>query len=292
MAKSTCFDPRTNKFPYPIDTDKHYLVVKKDDGTKFDKDYPYIDKSKKMRFKMRMVRILLYLIVFPLSYIRMGLRIKGKKILRKNKKILKQGVISICNHVHMWDYIGIMNAIKPFKSYLLVWNKNISGEMGGMIRSVGGIPIPSNDPQATIAYVDVIKDHLNSGGWLHIYPEGSMWEYYRPIRPFKKGIVHFARMTGKPILPLAYSYRKPSWIRRVIFRQIALFTLHIGEPLFIDESLPVEEQEIDLLKRAHEAICVLAGMSEEENLYEPIFNGDKRIDYYTDTYGVGYKGSH
>ena len=38
MKKQEYFDPRTNKFPYPIDTDKHYLVVKKNDGTVFDEN--------------------------------------------------------------------------------------------------------------------------------------------------------------------------------------------------------------------------------------------------------------
>ena len=57
------FDPKTNKFPYPEDTDKHYLVVKKNDGTVFDKDYPYVDKSFGFRLKYNLTRILLYIVV-------------------------------------------------------------------------------------------------------------------------------------------------------------------------------------------------------------------------------------
>ena len=29
------YDPKTNRYPYPEDTDKHYLHVKKDDGVVF-----------------------------------------------------------------------------------------------------------------------------------------------------------------------------------------------------------------------------------------------------------------
>ena len=39
------FDPKTNRYPYPVDTDRHYLEVKKDKGIVFDADYPYIDNS-------------------------------------------------------------------------------------------------------------------------------------------------------------------------------------------------------------------------------------------------------
>ena len=285
------FDPKTNKFPYPEDTDKHYLNVKKDDGTVFDKNYPYIDTSKGFLFKQKMTRILLRLVVFPLSYIRLGLKVVGKENLKKFKEVIKKGVISCCNHVHMWDYIAIMNGIKPIKPYILAWDKNISGENGKMIRSVGGIPIPTNNIPATLAYLDAVEKMINNGGWLHIYPEGSMWEYYQPIRPFKKGASFIAVDINKPVMPLAFSYRKPGWIRRKIFKQIALFTLHIGEPLFPDEELPKKERELDLTKRCHEAVCRLAGINPEENLYPPIYNNSKRVDYYTDTYGVGYKGS-
>lgn len=286
------FDPKTNKFPYPEYTDKHYLVVKQDDGTIFDARYPYVDDSFKFRFKRFWIRVLIVLVVFLTARVRMGLRIKGRKNLRKYKSVIKNGVISICNHVHMWDYIGIMSGVKIRWPYLLAWQKNISGELGGLIRGVGGIPIPENNLGGTAAYFNALKKLLDSGHWLHIYPEGSMWEYYQPIRPFKRGPAYLSIKLNKPIIPLAYSYRKPGWIRRKIFNQIALFTLHIGEPIYPNIQLDDNDIEIDLTKRCHEAVCKLAGIEPSENLYKPVFNNDKRVDYYTDTYGVGYKGSH
>ena len=74
------YDPQTNRYPYPEDTDKHYLSVKKNDGTVFDKNYPYVDESKKMKRKMWWTRLLLNILVFPLTYIRLGLKVDGKKI--------------------------------------------------------------------------------------------------------------------------------------------------------------------------------------------------------------------
>ena len=292
LNKDNYFDPKTDKFPYPIDTDKHYLVVKKDDGTKFDGNYPYVDKSKKFLRKKWWIFLLIRLIVSPLVYIRLGLKIKGRKNLKKHKEEISKGVISAANHVHMWDYLCILTAIRPIKSYILSWDKNISGENGFLIRMVGGIPIPdSSDFLATLKFTKAIRDVLN-GGWLHLYPEGSMWEYYAPIRPFKRGSAAFAIQFDKPIIPMGFSYRKPSWIRRKIFGQIALYTLSIGEPIYANKELARNEQEEDLISRVHEEICRLANIDPKKNIYPKIFDNSKRIDYYTSSYGKNYKGSH
>ena len=286
------FDPKTNRFPYPEDTDRHYLEVHRNRGIVFDTDYPYIDRSKGFLFKQGCIRFLLNILVFPLTRIRLGLRVEGKENLKKYRHVLQNGVVSCSNHVHMWDYLGIMLAVRPFRTNLLSWAPNINGENGTLIRMVGGIPIPDTGLAATKTYMKTVLDHLDRGGWLQIYAEGSMWEYYAPIRPFKPGVAHIACESKKPVLPLGYSYRKPGWIRRKIFRQIACFTLRIGEPIYPDFSLPKKEQRIDLTIRCHEAVCRLAGIDPKENLYPPVFNQSKRVDYYTTTYGVGYKGSH
>ena len=52
------FDPKTDKFPYPVETDKHYLEVHMDRGYVFDTKYPYIDRSKWFRFRQGVVRFL------------------------------------------------------------------------------------------------------------------------------------------------------------------------------------------------------------------------------------------
>lgn len=281
------FDPKTDKYPYPETTDRHYIILKKNDGTVFDENYPYLDRSAGFRFKQFWVRVCLNVLVFPVARIRLGLRIKGRKNLKKHKELLKGGALSCSNHVHFWDYISVMRAIRPHHPNVLVWAENVRGENKKLIRLVGGIPLPENSVRATVACMRATKEALD-GGWLHVYAEGSMWEYYRPIRPFKSGIGYISCRTGKPIVPMAFSYRKPGWIRRRIFRQIALFDLSIGEPILPDETLVFKEREEDLVKRCHEAVCRLAAITPEENLYPPVFDNSKRVDYYTDTYGSDY----
>ena len=289
MKDDLLFDPKTNKYPYPINTDGHYIILKKDRGIIFDEKYPYVDNSKGFRFKRFWIRLIIRLIVFPMTKIRLGLKINGKKNLKENKELIKKGVISVSNHIHMWDYLAIMRTVKHYKwPYVLVWDKNVNDKQGKNVRMVGGIPIPTNI-KGTKKYLSDIEELLKSN-WLHLYAEGSMWEYYRPIRPFKLGAFKLADKFDKPIIPFAFTYRKPGFIRRKIFRQKALLTLNIGSPMFINKKLDKIEREKDLAIRCHKEIERLANIS--DNIYPEIFNDSKRIDYYTDTYGVGYKGSH
>ena len=285
------FDPKTNRYPYPEQTDQHYLEIHKNRGLVFDASYPYVDKSGWFRFRQGVVRFLLNLIVFPMAKIRLGLKIEGRENLKKYKDVLDNGAVTVSNHVHMWDYISVMKALRPHRTNLLVWAPNVNGENGTIVRLVGGIPIPENDVAAQKAHLKALKALLNDHGWIHVYAEGSMWEYYAPIRPFKRGAAFIAVSNDKPILPMGFSYREPGQIRKKIFHQTALFTLRIGEPLYPDKTLKLKDREKDLTIRVHRAVCALAGIDPDENIYEPVFNDSKRIDYYTDTYGVGYRGS-
>lgn len=272
------YDPHSTRYKYPDFTDQHYLVVKKNNGAVFDESYPYIDNSKGFRFKKWWVRVLLNLIVFPICPIYMGLKIKGRKNLKIYKDELSNGAITVSNHVHMWDYIAVMKAIRPRKPRVLVWAPNVRGESGALVRLVGGIPIPDNDLGGKVACNKAVEQYLNDGGFLQIYAEGSMWECYPYIRPFHTGAASLACRLNKPVLPIGFAFRKPSWIRRHIFKQEVAITLTIGEPLYKDDNLGEGEQRIDLTKRMHHAVCLLADVDPKENIYEAIFNKSKRID--------------
>lgn len=287
------FDPKTNKFPYPEDTGSHYLHVKKNRGIIFDDKYPYVDNSKSFKFKRFWFRFFSFIIAYPIDWIRIGLKIKGRKNLKIYKDVIKQGVVSVSNHVHMWDYMTLMSVVLPYHPHVLVWAPNINGENGKLIRMSGGIPIPENNYRATMTYFKAVEKLLKEDhGWLQIYAEGSMWEFYAPIRPFKRGACFFAAQFDKPVFPIGYSYRKPSWIRKKIFKQPAKITINIGEPIYPNkEILNMTAREEDLTKRVHARVCELAGINPKDNIYPPIYNNSKRIDYYTKEYGVGYKGS-
>ncbi len=278
MAKA-CFDPKPTKYPFPEQTDEHYLKVKKDNGAVFDASYPYVDRSKSFRRMQKLARVALWTIVFPMVRIKLGLKIRGKENLKIHKNELTSGAILVSNHVHMWDYLAILCALKRPKIGVLVWKKNVSGESGTLVRWVGGIPIPEGDAKAALAFRQHVNAFLAEGGWLQTYAEGSMWEYYAPIRPFKTGAAVLAIDSNIPVLPMAFSYRKPGFFRK-LFGQQAKFTLSIGEPIYADPTLTGTEAQDDLTKRLHDEVCRLAGIDPDQNVYGPVFHEDKRVDYY------------
>ena len=272
------YDPHSTKYNYPEYTDGHYLEVKKDNGMVFDGNYPYIDRSAGFKFKQWWTRLLLNIIVFPMCPAYMGLKIKNRKNLKKYKDQLKGGAITVSNHIHMWDYIAIMKAIRHRKPHVIVWAPNVRGKDGPLVRMVGGVPIPDGDLAGKVAFNKAIDDSIERGEFLQVYAEGSMWECYPYIRPFKLGAASLACRHNKPILPIGFSFRKPSWIRKNIFKQEVAVTLTMGEPIFPDENLGEQERRIDLTTRVHNAVCLLAGIEPKDNPYPPIFDHSKRAD--------------
>ncbi len=279
------YDPKPTRYPFPEITDRHYLVHKKNRGIVFDKDYPYIDESKWFLFRRAVVRFLCLIIGCPGASVRQGLIIRGKENRKKYRALLKGGFVSVSNHVHIWDFLSIMRAFYFRRPAILAWDKNVNGEMGTLIRMVGGIPIPRGDVRATLAFERAVLGHLRDGMWLHIAAEGSMWEFYKPVRPFKTGPFHVAYRAGVPVVPLGFSYREPKGLWKLVYKQ-AFLTLNIGEPLFFDKNLPAREAVEDMTVRAHDAVCRLCGIDPRENLYPPVFHNDRRIDYYTSEYGI------
>ena len=289
MKKIVDYDPKVNKFPYPIDTSMHYL--KKDCVINLDlnEKYQYIDESKEFKRKLKFFRFIVRLIVFPLVKIRLNLKIVGRKNLKLYKDVLKDGAITVCNHVHMWDYLAISKALKKTDIKFLAWKKNLEASNRGLVKLAGGIPIPEDNIKGSLKFVKEINNYLNNKGWLHIYAEGSMWEFYRPIRPFKDGFAYFSIKNNKPILPLAISYRKNGFIRSKIFKSPASLTINIGKPIIPLKNQNYKEYKDEFMKLVHKEVVSLAGI--KDNYYEPIYNNSKRIDYYTDSYGIGYKKS-
>jgi len=283
------YDPMPTEYPFPEITDKHYLPMKELVDTVFDENYPYVDKSFGYRLKCALMRILTVTLAFPVMRIRTLLRVEGRENLKKHKKLLKKGVVSVVNHVFVWDFIGIMYAVRPFKPWIPVWETNMRGYARNLIRYNHGIPLPTESRRATAAFAHALDGLLSEDSqWVHFSAEGSMWEYYMPIRPFKKGAFTFAVRNNVPVLPLAYSYRKPKGLQKIFWRR-PLLTLSIGEPIFPNTELGKVAAADELARKAHAEVCRLAGINPEENIYEPVFNNSKRIDYYTTEYGAKKK---
>ena len=265
-------------YVYPSRSDEHMISVKHLRDTHFDVNYNYYDKTFFNKVKRFVLRIALYLVGFPVCTIRHGLKIYGRENLKKHKELLKNGAITICNHVLMWDYICVMKAIRPRLEYLIGWKTNFEGPNGPLIRWVGGIPVPTDNMRAMVKFKKAIDDVLIDGEWLHVFPEGSMWFYYPDIRPLKPAVFKFAVTHNKPIVPLTISFRPRNGLWKLIGKK-PLVDIHVGEPLLVDTSLSKEEAIDKLHKEAYHIMQVMNGI----NPGDPTYNLNQNIDEYIKT---------
>ena len=240
-------------YQYPEETDAHMITVKRARAITFDKDYPYLDRRLRFKLMRGIYFLLVNLIVFPLCRLTHGLRIYGKKNLKKHKKALKGGAITVSNHVFYFDYLCILRAIRPHLAFVPVWKDNVEGSSGGLVRLSGGIPIPTDSAHAMIKFNGAIEQVIKSGKWLHFFPEGSMWFFYPELRPFKKAVFHYAVRFDKPLVPIAFSFRPRRGITR-LFSKKPFVDLHIGEPLFPDKALTPKEAEKTMQEQAYRII--------------------------------------
>ena len=256
-------------YKYPERTDEHMITVKKRREVVLDENYPYLQKG----FWFGCLRGIYWLgvnaIIFPLLRITHGLKIYGKENLKKHKAELKGGAITVSNHVFMWDYLCVLKAIRPHLPFFPAWKTNLEGPNAALIRMSGGMPIPTDSMKAMVKFSRAMDEVLESGKWLHVYPEGSLWFYYPDIRPLKKAVFQYAVKYQKPLIPITMSFRPRKGIMKLLGRK-PLVDLHIGEPLYVDTTLSKREAERKLHAETYHIMQVMNGINPEDPTYKTI----------------------
>ena len=257
---------------YPERSDEQMFKFVKKKDIILDENYPYYDKSLKFKIKRSLGWLYANLFIIPLVSLNGG-KIVGKENIKKNKKLFKHGAITICNHVLYWDYVCVMKAIRPHIQYHPSWKENFTSKHSNTIRLAGGIPIPTENKKAMVKFNQAIGEILQDNKWVHFFPEGALWPYYPDIRPFKKAVFKYAVRYNKPIIPMAISFRERTGIFK-LFGKKPLPTLHIGEPLLPDLTLPVNEAIDKMHKEAYHITQSLIGIHPGD----PRYNTNQNID--------------
>ena len=259
--------PQMN-YVYPDKPDEHMVPVKVVRDLVVDQHYPYLDKSFRYKFLRTLAYLVVFTIVYPAFILLFGYKIEGRKILRKYRKLLKNGAMTVANHIHRWDFLFTLTAIRYRTMYLPVWKENLKSADAGVIRLIGGVPVPDDIHSMKCFNLAFDEICIKKKKWIHAFPESAMFWYYYPIRPFKKGVFTMAYRYKLPILPIAYSYRKPRFpftlinaVRSMLGHQkVPMITARIGEPLLFDETLSRKDAVQKMRKDCHDAIIRLAGV--------------------------------
>ncbi len=265
-------------YTYPERSDAHMLELKRTREITLDEHYPYMPRGFWFRVFRALVAALLHLIVFPLMHLTHGLRIYGRENLKKHKKELKNGAITVSNHVFMWDYLCVLKAIRPHISYFPAWKPNFESGFQPFMRVLGGMPIPEGDVRAMCAFKKGMDEVASSDRWLHVFAEGSLWYFYPDIRPLKPAAFTYAVKYGKPLIPISMSFRPRKGFRK-IFGKGPFVDLHIAAPLYANKDLPPRQAADELRRRTYRIMQEMNGIHPGD----PTYNEDQRIEHYQKT---------
>lgn len=270
IVKPGTYIPETN-FTYPENPSEPLFNPKIIRNIDIENNFPFLDKSFKGRIRNFLIYTGIFLLVFPLNKIRYGLKVTGKKNLRKNRKHFKNGAITVANHVYRWDYLAVLYAVKFRRMWFPARAANIQGSDSNFILGAGGIPIP--ETLGAARHFNEAFDTLHKKKkWIHIFPESCRWEFYEPIRPFFKGSFKMAYRYKVPVIPMVFSYREPKGIYKLFKVKHPLITLSIGNPIFQDskeyEGLSKNEIIEKMCLDTHQQMVEMAGI--EQNCWPPI----------------------
>ena len=265
-------------YEYPEECDGHMITVKHLRDVNLDENYPYLQKS----FKFKCQRVLLSVLqhtVLPIAvWVRHGLHVHGRKKLKQYKPLFENGLITVSNHVFMWDFVSIMVALRPRLGYFPAWKTNLEGPNGPLIRMAGGIPVPTESMRPMIKFKQAMEEVLDRGEWLHFFPEGSLWFYYPDIRPLKKAVFKYAVDFDRPILPITLSFRPRKGLWKLIGKR-PLVDLNIGDPVFHNKDLPKAEAAKRLQEEVYRIMQEMNGIRPGD----PTYNTNQDIATYQKT---------
>lgn len=226
----------------------------------FDENYPYLDKSLKFKIWHFLIYLTTWLVVFPLNRIRFGLRIEGRDKIRKNRKLFANGMMTVCNHVHRWDMLCVLQAMRYRRAWIPMYAQAFNGKDGFLMKHIGGIAIPDN--YRGLRKFDQAMDTLHSSKqWIHIFPESCSWYDYAPLRPFKTGAFNMAYKYALPIIPMVITFRPRTGWRKLLFSKDGpLLTIHVGDPFVPNLHAPRKEEVARMCDLAHTTMLDLAGI--------------------------------
>ncbi len=174
----------------------------------------------------------------------LGFTVKGRERLSS----VERGAVTVSNHVHPMDCTMVKVALFPHLVRYVSLRRNLELPfVGWLLKACGVLPLPDH-PIQIARFQKELEKGIESGEWVHYYPEGMLVKYYEGLRPFHPGAFLTAVRTGCPIIPLKFVYKKPKGVRS-LWRKKPFLEVVIKQPLYADRTLPQKQAVQDLMQR-------------------------------------------
>ncbi len=173
----------------------------------------------------------------------------------ENFRNLNSGAIITCNHFNAFDSFAMQLAYdaaqQPNRTFWRVIREgnytSFPGFYGFLMRNCNTLPLSSN--MGTMKkFMKGVDTLLKKGDFILVYPEQSMWWNYRKPKPLKNGAYSFAVRNNVPVLPCFITMQDSDIMGEDGFL-VQEYTIHIGKPIYPDESLSYRERVNDMRDR-------------------------------------------
>lgn len=198
------------------------------------------------------IKILYAKIKFRIKYI-------GKE---KIKTYRNEGYFIYGNHTQPFADTFIPSIpMYPKRNFLIVNPVNISLKgTGTLVEMLGAMPIPSNK-SAMKNFLNAIKQKINKGYAITIYPEAHIWPYYTKIRPFKDVSFKYPVQLEKPAFCITNTYQSYGKNNQKI-----KIVSYIDGPFFPSKELTLKEQQRELRNKIYNCMSERSKNSNIEHI--------------------------
>lgn len=186
-----------------------------------------------------------------------------------------QGAVITCNHFHPMDSFIMQRIFDTSKHkkrlYRVIREGNYTGFpgfFGFMMRHCNTLPLSSN-LQTMKKFLQAVRQVLEKGNCVLIYPEQSMWWNYQKPKPLKAGAFDMAVKNNVPVIPCFITMKDLDKLDADGL-PCKEYTPHLGTPLYPDPTLP-KPQAKEKLKAQNEAFC--------REIYQRVYG--KPLEYET-----------
>ncbi len=164
----------------------------------------------------------------------------------ENIKNIDGGVIITCNHFNIMDNTVIRYMLmkcereKDFHIVVQESNMFMKGYFGFLMRNCNTMPVSGNLSYMSKNLKPALREKLERGGTVLIYPEQEMWFNYRKPRMLREGAYYYAVEFSVPILPCFVEMRECGGVDAQGFYNVK-HILHVMPPIYPDKTLSPRE---------------------------------------------------
>jgi 1-acyl-sn-glycerol-3-phosphate acyltransferase len=183
-------------------------------------------------------RFILYSRVWMKVYLTLigcPLRIKGKSHFKKGETY-----IVLCNHNALID-VPVSSPGIPGGNKTIAKIEMAKVPLFGLLYKTGSVLVDRNSETSRRESFQKMKEVLDMGLHMCIYPEGTRNKTNQPLKSFHDGAFRLALMTGKSIIPsLIFNSRKVNPPSKGFFLLPFRLSLHFLEPVTVQPDDSVE----------------------------------------------------